>query len=376
MRIARAMRILGYVLIAIAALEPIVDPSVHLTRRVGWWALAFAVFALAFHVGASAPPGEKHRARRLVALGVQTPAMLAMAWLLPCQFGALMLVVAASQAALVLDARTALAWIALQTIGVALFLVPSCHMVEGLASVTALAGFQGFAAVAIFLARREADARATLARTNAELVATRELLEEASRANERNRIARELHDVLGHDLTALGLQLEIAHHVDADTGKGHLVKAQEVNARLLRNVREVVGAMKSGPGPDLGAALRTLVRDVPGLTVHLDAPDVLVVDDPARAQCVLRCVQEIVTNALRHARASNLWIRVHHDGDGIAVDAHDDGCGAEKLATGNGLSGMRGRLEEMGGWLEIATAPERAFSVMARLPVRARGGAS
>jgi signal transduction histidine kinase len=370
MRIARAMRILGYVLIAIAGLEPLVDPSVHLTPQVEVWAAAFAVFALAFHYGASAPEGERHRGRRLAALAVQTPAMLAMAALLPCQFGALTLVVAASQAALVLEPRTALAWIALQTAGVAIFLVPTCHLVEGIASVTALAGFQGFAAVAIFLARREADARAALARTNAELVATRSLLEEASRANERTRIARELHDVLGHDLTALGLQLEIAHHVDVDTGRTHLVKAQEVNARLLRNVREVVGAMKASPGADLGAALRSLVRDVPGLCVHLEAPDVLVVDDAARAQCVLRCVQEIVTNTLRHARASNLWIRVQCEGDQVAVDARDDGCGAETLCAGHGLSGMRGRLEEMGGWLEIVTAPERAFSVAARLPLR------
>jgi signal transduction histidine kinase len=263
-----------------------------------------------------------------------------------------------------------MAWIALQTAGVALFLVPTCHLQEGFAEVTALAGFQGFAAVAIYLARREADARADLSQANAELVATRSLLDEASRAHERTRIARELHDVLGHDLTALGLQLEIATHVDADAGRTHLTRAQEVNARLLHNVRDVVSAMKSERAPDLSAALRAMVAEVPGLAVHLEADEALLVEDATRAQCVLRCVQEIVTNTMRHARAENLWIRVQREGEHITVDARDDGRGAETLCAGQGLTGMRGRLEEMGGLLEIATAPERAFSVTARLPLR------
>ena len=257
MQVARTMRILGYVLLAIAGLGPLFDPNIHLTRAVEGWIAAYVVFAVAFHVGASAPEGR--RVVRLVALVVQTGTLLAMAALLPCQFGALTLVVVASQGALVLRPRNALVWMALQTVGVAIFLVPTCHLQEGIAEVTALAGFQGFAAVAIYLARREADARTKLSHANAELVATRSLLEEASRAHERTRIARELHDVLGHDLTALGLQLEIATHVDAEAGRTHLTKAQAVNARLLRNVRDVVGAMKSVPGPDLSAALRTML---------------------------------------------------------------------------------------------------------------------
>jgi len=61
---------------------------------------------------------------------------------------------------------------------------------------------------------------------------------------------------------------------------------------------------------------------------------------------------------------------VQREGEDITVDARDDGRGAETLCAGQGLNGMRGRLEEMGGLLEIATAPERAFSVMARLPLR------
>jgi signal transduction histidine kinase len=67
--------------------------------------------------------------------------------------------------------------------------------------------------------------------------------------------------------------------------------------------------------------------------------------------------------------------RVGRDGDDVTVEAYDDGRGAECVRAGQGLSGMRCRLEEMGGLLEIAAAPERPFKVSARLPLR-RGMAS
>ena len=99
-------------------------------------------------------------------------------------------------------------------------------------------------------------------------------------------------------------------------------------------------------------------------------PEVLELDDGARGQCILRCVQEIVTNALRHSRAKNLWITITREDDVIALDARDDGCGATEVRAGHGLSGMRARLEELGGWLRVATEPSREFAVRAWLPAK------
>ena len=135
----------------------------------------------------------------------------------------------------------------------------------------------------------------------------------------------------------------------------------------MHNVREVVSATRTPEGTDLGQALRTLVDDLPGLAVHLALPATLVVDDALRAQCVLRCVQEIATNTLRHAHARNLWIAIEQRGGLITVDAHDDGRGAALVAAGSGLLGMQARLEELGGFLQIASAP--SFSVTAQLPL-------
>jgi signal transduction histidine kinase len=360
-RVTLALQLVGYVLLLVVLVATLLDLSGIPVP----WCLAFLAFALAFHLGASAPVGA--RTRRIAALALATPAMLAMAALLPCNFGALSLVIVASQAALVLTPVQATAWILAQTAVLGYFICRTYDPDDGVAVLIALLGFQSFAAVAVYVARREADARQALVSANAELRATRALLEEASRVNERTRIARELHDVLGHDLTALGLQLEIATHVACEKAPEHIAKARDVNARLLRNVRDVVGAIRASERADLRESLRALVEGLPGLTVHLALPDTLHIDDANRAHCVMRCVQEIVTNTLRHARADNLWIAIEQRDGGITVDARDDGRGADAVTDGHGLSGMRARLEELGGFLRIASAP--SFALSARLPL-------
>ena len=135
----------------------------------------------------------------------------------------------------------------------------------------------------------------------------------------------------------------------------------------LAGVRGAVSAMRAAAGPDVGRALRELCADTPGLAVHLDLPDPLVVTCSARAHCLVRCVQEILTNTLRHAAAETLWIKVEQTPSFITVEARDDGRGAPEVRAGNGLSGMRARIEEMGGRLAVAATP--AFSVSAWLPL-------
>jgi signal transduction histidine kinase len=367
MQLPRALRLVGYALLLLVLCATVRDTA-HYDAQMIRWGVAYVAFAIAFLVGARAP--EANRTRRLAALAVLTPAMLAMAAILPCQFGALSLVIVASQAALVLSPRQVAGWIAAQTLVLGWLVSDAFQLEDTIAQMVALLGFQSFAAVAVYLVRREALARRSLAHANAELRATRALLEAASREQERTRIARELHDVLGHDLTALSLQLEVASHLPHAHAASHLEVAREVSGRLLRNVREVVTAIRVTDGAGLRLALGTLIDGIASLTIHLDIPDELRVDDAARAHCVLRCVQEIITNALRHARARNLWIAITQEGGVITVDAHDDGRGAEVVEAGCGLSGMRDRIEELGGALRVAPAP--SFAVRAMLPLEVR----
>ncbi|MDE2083224.1 MAG: sensor histidine kinase, partial [Xanthomonadaceae bacterium] len=230
-------------------------------------------------------------------------------------------------------------------------------------------GFYGFTFVTSLVARQQADSREEQRRLNSELRATRTLLTESSRIGERMRISRELHDLVGHHLTALSLNLEVASHLVSGNAQEHVRQAQSVAKLLLSDVREVVSQLREDDAIDLTEALKTLVEGVPGLTIHLNLPPRFAVDDPRRAQVLLRCAQEIITNTLRHANARNLWLRFERDGAELAIHARDDGRGAGELRQGNGLTGMRERLAQIGGRLDITTARDSGFTLDAWLPL-------
>jgi signal transduction histidine kinase len=235
------------------------------------------------------------------------------------------------------------------------------------------AGFVGFTFTVSLIQQREAEARRELARLHTELKAAQVMLADREREQERLRIARELHDSLGHHLTALSLNLEAAVHTVEGPGAEHLRRAQSVARTLLSEVREVVSSLREAP-TRLGPALRALVHEVPGLAVHLQVPDTLSVVEPAVAQSVFRCVQEILTNTLRHAYARNLWIDVAAtEGGGIQVHARDDGRGAAELKPGAGLNGMRERFAQLGGRVELRPVAGQGMELVAWLPSRGAG---
>ena len=232
------------------------------------------------------------------------------------------------------------------------------------------AGFSLFIYVTSLVARQQAQARDEQRRLNAELRATRALLAESARVNERTRISRELHDLLGHHLTALSLNLEVASHLTEGRAQEHVRQAHTLARLLLTDVREAVSQLRDASGGiDLAAALRPLADHVPALDIELDVQSPLAVDDPERAHVMLRCTQEIITNAVRHAPARRLRIRVWRQADALMLEASDDGQGAEALVPGNGLRGMRERIVQCGGSLDIQTRPGSGFRLQLSLPL-------
>jgi signal transduction histidine kinase len=238
-----------------------------------------------------------------------------------------------------------------------------------LSLMSAYVGFQVLALFSCFLAASEASARSGLARANSELRATGELLANTSRLAERERISRDLHDTLGHHLTALSLNLEAASHLAQDKALVQVQRAQSVTKLLLSDLRSVVSALRGEDPIGLAQALRTLVAGVPAPQIHLVIAEDLAIGDPMRAHTVLRCVQEIITNSIRHAAAENLWIELAQTLDGIAIRARDDGRGAKEVRPGHGLTGMRERLQQVGGTLEIKTEPAKGFRIDAWMPI-------
>lgn len=215
--------------------------------------------------------------------------------------------------------------------------------------------------------RREAAARERLAVANTELRAATALLAESSRSAERLRISRELHDLLGHQLTALVLELEVAAHRSAPPAAPHVERARGLARDLLGDVRTAVGELRART-PPLRQALAEIVADLPHPRVHLDVDDGIEPDEACTAT-LIRCVQEAVTNTIRHSEADNLWIRITQDGAGeITLTARDDGRGASLLHLGNGLTGVRERIAQLGG--EVSFDTRSGFTVSAKVPAR------
>lgn len=203
-----------------------------------------------------------------------------------------------------------------------------------------------------------------LSAAHVELRGASALLAESSQTQERLRISRELHDVLGHQLTVLSVELEVATHQVEGTGRDHVLRARRLARELLTDVRAVVGTERRRTF-DLPAALAEVTGGIPHPRVHLDVAPGLAPDDE-HAATLVRAVQEIATNTIRHSQAENLWVTLRADDDAVRLEAWDDGRGAEPVVPGNGLRGLRERAEALGGELEVEGRP--GFRVRVALP--------
>ena len=332
------------------------------------WALAFVAFGVSFAACGGAWASRVPRRVKIALLVLQACAATLLVALSGAGHTAALFVIVAAALPFVFDGRTTVAWLVAQSLLVTGLFWWMNGPMAALAAGGAFAGFQMFAVSTTWLTRSESIARQALARTNAELTATRELLAENSRVAERLRIARDLHDTLGHHLTALSIQLEVASRLTDGAAAAHIREAHAVARLLLGDVRDVVGQLRDSRQLDLSNALRALTL-VPGaLQIHLEMPERLDLEDSARAHALLRCVQEIITNTTRHASARNLWITISQGPNGVDLRARDDGRGVEALRWGNGLRGMRERFEEYAGRIDVESAAGRGFEVRAFLP--------
>ena len=332
------------------------------------WTAAFTLFGAAFWAVNRLGDGSERRFALLVAAQVLAT-LLAMA-AFPNGVGSVLLVITASQFAWLGSLRLAVALVVAQTAAaMAVGYAGGWGALELLFNAGVYLGFQLFALFTAYTALQEAEGRTHLARLNAELRATQELLSESSRMAERVRLARELHDVVGRHLTALSLNLEVASHVADGKALAHVQTSQALAKTLLAEVRGVVSTMREPIALDINRALTLLSSDIPTPQVHLEVAGDLGLDDPQRAQILLRCAQEAITNAVKHAGAKNLWLRVERSERGVTLSARDDGRGAALFRGGNGLAGMRERLETLGGRLELHPNPGRGFALTATLPV-------
>jgi signal transduction histidine kinase len=237
----------------------------------------------------------------------------------------------------------------------------------GIASLS-FGGFQLFAVMTTTYAKRAQSVSAELQQVNAHLLATRTLLAESARDQERLRISRELHDVAGHKLTAMKLHLLALARDPRMQQVAEVGTCAQLADELLGDIREVVKQMRAHDGMSLAAAIEQIAQAMPRPQAHIDVEAEASVGNALQAEALLRAVQEAITNAARHGNAENIWIVLRRRGDRIELDVRDDGRGVGAVRFGNGLSGMRERIEALGGDLQPATSPGRGFALHAWIP--------
>lgn len=228
--------------------------------------------------------------------------------------------------------------------------------------------FQGFAAMTSWYAFSAEQSRDRMAAINAELIGTRTLLDASARDSERLRISRELHDVAGHKLTALKLNLKVLQRNPQIAPCAELQLSAELADELLQDIRAVVQQLRLHDGLPLHEALSALAAPFPRLELDLRlGADSARISVP-EAEAILRCVQEALTNAAKHSSAQRLSVELQRIGAAWQLDIRDDGDKTPEVRDGGGLRGMQERFESLGGMLNWSAVP--GMPLNATWPVR------
>ncbi len=211
-----------------------------------------------------------------------------------------------------------------------------------------------------------------------ELIVERDEGARAAVAEERARIARELHDVVAHAISVIVLQARGARHADGAERDAALDAIESTGAKALAEMRRLLQILRDdGEGADLAPqpsvlALGQLVSQVrdAGLPVDLHVEGQPRELPPGVDVSAYRIVQEALTNTLRHAGPARAEVRVRYATDGLELEISDTGQGsAAANGGGHGLTGMRERVAVFGGKLESGPREGGGFSVRARLPL-------
>ena len=205
---------------------------------------------------------------------------------------------------------------------------------------------------------------------NNRLRMSHEQIRELAATAERERIGRDLHDLLGHTLSLITMKLELSRKLldrDPVTARRELAEAEEVARHALAEVRAAVtGIRAAGFAVELASATLLLRTSGVRLDQHLQAFNL-----PEPVECALALVlREAATNIARHAHATLARVSLTGAGDGVRLCIEDNGRGGIH-AAGNGLRGMRERVQALGGTLELDSPPGGGTRLDIRVPLAA-----
>jgi signal transduction histidine kinase len=211
-----------------------------------------------------------------------------------------------------------------------------------------------------------------------------ELREQYDLAQERERIAREFHDGLGHHLVSAIRGLESIRRrlkAHADTAADCALQEQiDILRAALDDTRQTIQQLRAPETTDMRVFIRQTAERVAqrlGAQLHCDCPDPMPTLTPLQTLMLTRVVQEALSNVMKHAgRPQNLWVACDWRDGWLEMRVADDGDGFDPATAleGMGLNNMRERIRALGGELTITSAPEQGTTVLARVPIQQNDG--
>lgn len=288
----------------------------------------------------------------------------------------LILLPLAAQSALVLPPRSMIAVCALIYLTLVSPLIMRGRWTDAVA--IALTYGTGIVFVVVFtrIAASEREARAKLGAANRQLQEHAAQIEELATTKERNRLARELHDSIGHYLTVVNVQLGAAQAVfalDRERALEHLAKARSLTQEGLAEVRRSVAALRASPAESrpLPQALAQLIEQwrITGTHVTLEINGTPRPLTPQADLTLYRAAQEALTNVGKHARAAHVALTLdYRAATSVRLRIEDDGAGSGDLDQGFGLLGIRERAQLLGGAVRVRTQTGQGFTLEVELP--------
>lgn len=217
----------------------------------------------------------------------------------------------------------------------------------------------------------EVAAKNQLKMLNGELSATQQMLTKTIRQNERLRFSRDLHDQTGHHLAALSINLQAC---SLKLGKQTPIEIEQCSAitkLMLKDVRHIVSELRDDESENFIESISTMVEGIPRLQVTLDIADDVEVKQYKQVNCLLRCIQESITNILKHSSANKVSIKIIKSENNLQMEITDNGRSPVVIHNGNGIKGMQERLAELMGSLSYQYIDKTGVRAVIELPVAA-----
>lgn len=201
-------------------------------------------------------------------------------------------------------------------------------------------------------------------------------IEDITILKERNRIAREIHDTLGHTLTSALIELEAGERLlktDKETGTEKIRLAKGQIRKGLKDIRESVGILNKGKTVvDFEASLKLLLDETArhgDISIRYEISDIPPLTE-FQEKALFRALQEGLTNGIKHGNSSAFLFLLNYECDHIRFHLQDNGKGCDKIVFGFGLSAMEQRIREAGGVLLITSSWQEGCCIDIRIPVR------